>query len=210
MKIWIKLLVGSLSASSPAFSSPRRRRGSSIRSRACSSGSAATSCSPSCSSRWASAPPSCARRSAWRACTCPALKYLALSAGLLVVIGTLSVLVFPPERIPITVEAEKAFVPVNIMDGLRAIFPRNLFSVFWGSGDFLLPLMVLAFLLGVNMDFDRQLTRPIVQIFDSLSRIFYHLNSLVVELFGIAMIVDLGGVDDARSRTPTWRCTSRS
>jgi aerobic C4-dicarboxylate transport protein len=117
------------------------------------------------------------------------LKYLALSAGLLVLIGTLSVLVFPPERIPITVEAEKAFASVSVMDGLRAIFPRNLFSVFWGSGDFLLPLIVLAFLLGVNMDFDRQLTRPIVQIFDSLSRIFYHLNSLVVELFGLAMIV---------------------
>jgi aerobic C4-dicarboxylate transport protein len=117
------------------------------------------------------------------------LKYLALSAALLVVLGTLSVLVFPPERIPITVEAEKAFSAVNIMDGLRAIFPRNLFSVFWTSGDFLLPLMVLAFLLGVNLDFDRQLTRPIVQIFDSLSRIFYHLNSLVVELFGFAMIV---------------------
>jgi aerobic C4-dicarboxylate transport protein len=117
------------------------------------------------------------------------LKYLVLAAGLLVVLGTLSVLVFPPERIPISVEAEKAFAPISVMGGLRAIFPRNLFSVFWGSGDFLLPLMVLAFLLGVNMDFDRQLTRPIVQIFDSLSRIFYHLNSLVVELFGFAMIV---------------------
>ena len=117
------------------------------------------------------------------------LKYLALSAALLVLIGTLSVLVFPPERIPITVEAEKAFASVSVMDGLRTIFPRNLFSVFWGSGDFLLPLIVLAFLLGVNMDFDRQLTRPIVQIFDSMSRIFYHLNSLIVELFGFAMIV---------------------
>jgi len=116
-------------------------------------------------------------------------KYLALSAALLVLIGTLSVLVFPPERIPITVEAEKAFASVSVMDGLRTIFPRNLFSVFWGSGDFLLPLIVLAFLLGVNMDFDRQLTRPIVQIFDSMSRIFYHLNSLIVELFGFAMIV---------------------
>jgi Na+/H+-dicarboxylate symporter len=38
------------------------------------------------------------------------------------------------------------------------------------------------------MDFDRQLTRPIVQIFDSMSRIFYHLNSLVVELFAVALI----------------------
>ena len=116
------------------------------------------------------------------------LKYLALSAALLIVIGTLSVLVFPPERIPITVETQKAFAPVSLMRGLAAIFPKNLFSVLGGSGDFLLPLMVLAFLLGVNLDFDRQLTRPIVQIFDSLSRVFYHLNSLVVELFGIAMI----------------------
>ena len=117
-----------------------------------------------------------------------AFKYLALSAALLIVIGTLSVLVFPPERIPITIEADRAFVPVGVLDGLKVIFPRNLFNVFFGSGDFLLPLMVLAFLLGVNMDFDRQLTRPVVQIFDSLSRIFYHLNSLIVELFAIALI----------------------
>jgi Na+/H+-dicarboxylate symporter len=39
------------------------------------------------------------------------------------------------------------------------------------------------------MDFDRQLTRPVVQLFDSFSRIFYHLNSLVVELFAIALII---------------------
>jgi Na+/H+-dicarboxylate symporter len=56
------------------------------------------------------------------------------------------------------------------------------------GGEFLLPVVVLAFLLGVNLDFDRQLTRPIAQLFDSLSRIFYHLNSLLVELLGIAMI----------------------
>ncbi len=118
-----------------------------------------------------------------------ALKYLLLSAALLIIIGTLSVLVFPPERIPITIEAEKAFVPVSVIEGLKVIFPRNLFTVFFGGGDFLLPVMVLAFLLGLNMDFDRQLTRPVVQIFDSLSRIFYHLNSLIVELFAIALIV---------------------
>ncbi len=115
-------------------------------------------------------------------------KYLALAAALLIVIGTLSVLVFPPERIPITVEADKSFTAVSVLDGLRSIFPGNLGSVFYSSGDFLLPVMVLAFLLGLNMDFDRQLTRPVVQIFDSMSRIFYHLNSLVVELFAIAMI----------------------
>ena len=115
-------------------------------------------------------------------------KYMVLAAGLLIIIGTLSVLVFPPERIPITVEADRAFTPFSVIDGLKVIFPRNLFAVFFGSGDFLLPVVVLAFLLGLNMDFDRQLTRPVVQIFDSLSRIFYHLNSLIVELFAVALI----------------------
>jgi aerobic C4-dicarboxylate transport protein len=117
-----------------------------------------------------------------------AFKYLVLAAGALIIIGTLSVLVFPPERVPITIEAEKAFAPVGIMAGLKAVFPRNLFMVFFGGGDFLLPLMVVAFLMGLNMDFDRQLTRPVVQLFDSLSRIFYHLNSLIVELFAVALL----------------------
>ena len=120
-------------------------------------------------------------------------KYLVLAAGLLIIIGTLSVLVFPPERIPITIEADRAFTPVSVIDGLKTVFPRNLFAVFFGSGDFLLPVVVLAFLLGLNMDFDRQLTRPVVQLFDSLSRIFYHLNSLIVELFAIALIAIAAG-----------------
>jgi aerobic C4-dicarboxylate transport protein len=115
-------------------------------------------------------------------------KYLALAAAGLVLIGVVSVLIFPPERVPIAVEADKAMQAVSVLDGLKSVFPRNLFAVLAQGGEFLLPVVVLAFLLGVNLDFDRQLTRPIAQLFDSLSRIFYHLNSLVVELFGIAMI----------------------
>ncbi len=115
-------------------------------------------------------------------------KYMVLAAGLLIIIGTLSVLVFPPERIPITIESDRAFDAVSVIGGLKKIFPANLFSVFFGSGDFLLPVMMLAFLLGLNLDFDRQLTRPVMQLFDSLSRIFYHLNSLIAELFAVALI----------------------
>lgn len=59
-------------------------------------------------------------------------KYLVLSAGLLIIIGTLSVLVFPPERIPITIEADRAFVPVSVIDGLKVIFPGT-FSAFFSE-----------------------------------------------------------------------------
>jgi Na+/H+-dicarboxylate symporter len=116
------------------------------------------------------------------------LKYIAFSTALLIVLGTISVLVFPPEVIPITGVQDRPLQPVDVMGGLTSIFPSNLFSIFFSGGNFLLPLMAFAFLLGANMDFDRQLTRPITQIFDSMSRIFYHMNSLVVELFGVAMI----------------------
>jgi aerobic C4-dicarboxylate transport protein len=117
------------------------------------------------------------------------LKYLALSTALLILLGTASVLVFPPERIPIPLKSGSAYGMIDVMAGLSSIFPRNLFTIFFANGDFLFPIIVLAFLLGLNLDFDRQATRPIVQIFDSLSRIFYHMNSLIVELFGFAMIV---------------------
>ena len=53
------------------------------------------------------------------------LKYLALSAGLLVILGTLSVLVFPPERIPITIEAGKAFRAGERSPGPEDHFPAQ-------------------------------------------------------------------------------------
>ncbi len=115
-------------------------------------------------------------------------KYLVLSAGLLIIIGTLSVLVFPPERIPITIEADRAFVPVSVIDGLKVIFPGTFSAFFSEAAISCFPSSSLRSSSGLNMDFDRQLTRPVVQIFDSLSRIFYHLNSLIVELFAIALI----------------------
>ena len=61
------------------------------------------------------------------------------------------------DRIPITIESDRALEPVSVIGGLTTIFPRNLFAVFFGSGDFLMPILVLAFLLGLNLDFDRQL-----------------------------------------------------
>jgi Na+/H+-dicarboxylate symporter len=63
-----------------------------------------------------------------------------------------------------------------------------MFRTFVFRGEVLLPLLRLAFLLGLNLDFDKIRTRPVVQLVDSLSRIFYQINSLVVELFGIGLI----------------------
>lgn len=116
------------------------------------------------------------------------LLYLFLSTALLTVIGVLSVLIFSPERIPIIIESEVAFEIAGFKESLFQVFPTNMFEVLTASGQVLLPVIFLAFILGINLDFEIRITNPVVQLLDALSRIFYHLNSLLVELFSIGLI----------------------
>ena len=114
--------------------------------------------------------------------------YLLGATVLLVIVGILTVIIFAPQRIPIPVAQETAMRLPGVKETLLTVFPSNLFQVLVGPGQLLLPLAVLAFLLGLNLAFDLRITTPVVELLDSLNRIFYHLNSLVCELFGFAMI----------------------
>lgn len=114
--------------------------------------------------------------------------YLAVSSLLLAVLGAVSVLLMAPERIPIVIEEEILFSTPGIKEILLTVFPRNLFQLFNDSGGFLLPVYFLAFFLGLNFTFDRLVTRPAVQFFDSMSRIFYHINTFVLEIIGLGMV----------------------
>ncbi|MEE9307818.1 MAG: cation:dicarboxylase symporter family transporter [Spirochaetia bacterium] len=115
--------------------------------------------------------------------------YLLLSTALLVIVGMVTVLVFSPERIPIIVEQEVELQLPGFKETLLGLFPENLFQALVGSGSIMLPVVFFALLLGVNLTFDLRITSPVVQLTDSLNRIFYHINSLLCELFGFAMIV---------------------
>jgi aerobic C4-dicarboxylate transport protein len=117
------------------------------------------------------------------------LLFLLASTVLLILIGVGTLLAFSPERIPIIVEQEQVFRLPGIRETLLGLFPENLFQALVGSGSVLLPVAFLAVLIGVNLTFDLHVTTPVVQLVDSLSRIFYHINSLLSELFGIAMVV---------------------
>ncbi|MEI8094805.1 MAG: cation:dicarboxylase symporter family transporter [Spirochaetales bacterium] len=117
------------------------------------------------------------------------LIYMFLASLLLVLIGALFILLFSPERIPITSRRETELIFRSWNDTLANLVPKNLFQILTGGADFLLPLYALSFLLGLHFHFDRTVTEPTVNLFDSLSRIFYHLNSFVVEVLGWGMIV---------------------
>jgi aerobic C4-dicarboxylate transport protein len=118
-----------------------------------------------------------------------ALLYLISGSALLTIIGLVSVLALSPDRVPIVIVEATALPSPNLLDTLAGALPANLFQVLGGSGATLLPLLVLAIILGANLDFDEVTTRPIVQIVDSLSRVFFHINTLVVEVFWLALVV---------------------
>ena len=117
-----------------------------------------------------------------------AILYMLLSSTMLSLLGTASVLVLSPDRIPIVIEEEIRYAIPTVQEVFLRIFPKNYFKVFTDSGDFLLPLAFLSLFLGLNFTFDRLVTRPAVQFFDSMSRIFYHINSFVMEILGIGVI----------------------
>ncbi|HDQ15017.1 MAG TPA: dicarboxylate/amino acid:cation symporter, partial [Sediminispirochaeta sp.] len=66
------------------------------------------------------------------------------------------------------------------------------FKIFVDSGDFLLPLVFFALFLGLNFSFDKVLTRPAVQLFESLSRVFYHMAKFLNEILGLGIVVLAG------------------
>lgn len=117
------------------------------------------------------------------------LVYMVLGTFLLVLIGALFILLFSPERVPITSRRETELIFQSWNDTLANLVPKNLFQILTGGADFLLPVYTLSFILGLHFPFDKARTEPTVTLFDSLSRILYNLNSFIVEILGFGMIV---------------------
>lgn len=118
--------------------------------------------------------------------------YLASATILLGCAGIASVLLLGPARIPIVTIAESARYDIpGLPETAAAVFPANLFQALAGGGAgggaLLLPVVALALVLGFNLNFDSAVTGPVIQLADSLSRLFFRINSLVVEVFWIAI-----------------------
>lgn len=81
-------------------------------------------------------------------------------------------------------QSEALNIP-SVKEVLSQIFPENLFSIFLTDGSFLIPLVLFALLLGTNLSFDKIMTRPIAELFDSFSQLFFHMNVFLCEISGI-------------------------
>jgi len=103
--------------------------------------------------------------------------------------GILTTVIFSPDRIPIEKVEQFEALSLDTAANLTDIFPSNMFSVLAGSGAYLFPFCAFAFFLGMGLNYDRNFTKPVISLVDSLSRIFYHIASFFSEILGFILIV---------------------
>jgi Na+/H+-dicarboxylate symporter len=113
-----------------------------------------------------------------------------IGASLFVIVaGVLVTLIFSPGRVPIEKVEQLEAVSLNAWQNISDLFPSNMLSVLSGDGVYLFPACVFAFFLGMGLTYDRNYTKPVLSLMDSLSRVFYHIVSFFSEIMGYIMIV---------------------
>ena len=115
------------------------------------------------------------------------LLVLVAAVAALSIVGVAVAAAVRPSRIPLVADAASVGSAPGIKDLLFSVFPDSPFSAI-ASGRFLLPTYFLALLLGLAFSHDRAATKPVVLLFDSLSRVFYQINSFFVEFLGVLVI----------------------
>jgi Na+/H+-dicarboxylate symporter len=120
--------------------------------------------------------------------------YAILTSLGMITLGIFLVSMFTPGRIPIIIESQIPLEKPGPGEMLYKVFPANLFTLFTDSTDFLLPLIVFGLLFGLALAHNRNMFHSLVEICDSLSRLFYHINSFITEFLfigGIALSASL-------------------
>ena len=103
--------------------------------------------------------------------------------------GIAATMIFTPGRIPIETVEQVEVLKLNIGDNLLDIFPPNMLSVIATGGIYLFPVCIFAFFLGMGLNYDRNYSKPVISLVDSLSRIFYHVASFFSEILGFILII---------------------
>ena len=114
--------------------------------------------------------------------------FIIAAAAVVIFSGIIFTNFFSPGRIPIETVGQAEVVSLNIAENITDLFPSNMFSVLAGDGVYLFPFCVLAFFLGMGLNYDRNYSKQVISLFDSLSRIFYHIAVFFSEILGFILI----------------------
>lgn len=111
---------------------------------------------------------------------------IATTVGITLV-GLISVLIFQPPRIPISVEEISQTFSLNILENIFKLVPESNFKSF-ADGAFLLPLYVFAGFAGAGCASDKASARPTLTLFDSLAKVSYSVTSFFIDMLAIGYI----------------------
>ena len=120
------------------------------------------------------------------------VKNLLIIAGIsffVIFAGVFATLAFSPARVPILTEEQLEVIRLDIPGDILEIFPYNMLSILSSDGVYLFPLCVFAFIFGMGLSYDRSYSKPVIVLVDSLSQVFYHVASFIIEILGFIMIV---------------------
>jgi Na+/H+-dicarboxylate symporter len=117
------------------------------------------------------------------------LVFMLAAAAFLIALGIIVTLIFTPARIPIQREEQTEEILLGVSQNFQELFPSNMFNALAGSGEYLFPVFIFAFFLGMGLSYDRNYSRPIISLMDSLSRIFYHVTAFFSEILFPLLIV---------------------
>jgi len=113
-----------------------------------------------------------------------------VSVSILVIfLGVLVTLAFPPARIPILAEEQLELIKLDVTQNINELFPYNMFGALAGDGVYLFPVCVFAFFMGVGLSQKRSYNKPVIALVDSLSHVFYNIALFFIEILGFVMIV---------------------
>ncbi len=115
------------------------------------------------------------------------LLFIVIAAFAAAFLGLLSVLISPPPIIPIFVEEAYTIEPLGIREAFLSLFPSSPFEALV-NGLYLLPVCILAGFAGAGFAVDKTVAKPVLTLFDSLSRVSYSVMVFFVDMFSIGLI----------------------
>jgi len=115
--------------------------------------------------------------------------FIIAASAFVIFTGIVAANFFSPNRIPIETVEQTEILDLNIAENVLDLFPSNMLSVLSGDGVYLFPVCVFAFFLGIGLNYDRNFSKPVISLIDSLSRIFLHVASFFCEILGFILII---------------------
>ena len=88
----------------------------------------------------------------------------------LTIIGLVAIFIVKLPRIPISADRVTQVANVNIFENIKLLFPYSGFESL-SNGSYLLPVIILAALLGIGCAVDKADSKPTVVLFDSLTKL---------------------------------------